>query len=177
MIECSDNYSDFIQIYRHCNVKIFSSINVFIIYMSYTSCKWSTIFKFNISICITICSCYISCNKNTCIWIIADWLNIFCLKFSACTIFISFTTVYTISIMNKILFFLLQILKIYYQCHLINVQSFEFPLYIWSIMKPNESKVTAFWKFKSYFFWFFNDKEHCSSIILIKYANKVHLLF
>ena len=46
--------------------------------MSYAFCKWSTIFKCNFSISITLCGCYVSCYKNICIWIITKiWFSNF----------------------------------------------------------------------------------------------------
>ena len=51
-------------------------------HLSYTSCKWSTIFKCNISILFTTCSCYISYFKNMWIWIITNiWFNDFYFRF------------------------------------------------------------------------------------------------
>ena len=62
----------------------------------------------------------------------------------------------------------MQILNNHCQCHLINLQTFKFPFYIWYIIKLNQTTVTAFCentKVPS------SDKEHYS-FIFIKSTNK-----
>ena len=151
----------------HYNIKIFISINVFIIYMSYTSCKWSTIFKYNFSICITTCSYYNSCYKNICIWIIETiWFNNFDFEFNAWLI--SFPSPYSVLSWSLI-------------THHFLIAFFEDSLSV------SVNKFARFWvsvsyipyslpKFQTCVFWFFNDKEHCC-MIFIKRSNKINLLF
>ena len=57
----------------------------------------------------------------------------------------SFPSPYSVLFWSLITYhFLWQILKIYYQCHLVSLQSFEFSSYIWFIIKPNQTKARAF---------------------------------
>ena len=133
-------------------------------FMSYILCKWNLIFKWNISICVTTCSCYISCYNNKHIWIITKtWFDNFCLKVNAWIIFISLTIFCIILIINDIQFFVaifedffiiillllsfIIILFFYYLSFIvIHYSSFEFPFYIWHITTLNQTTVTAFFE-------------------------------
>ena len=151
---------------------IFSSINMFIVYMSYTSCKWSTIFRCNFNTSITTCIWYISCYKNICIWLITKTcFNNFCFKLNAWIIFISFTIFCVILIIDNMPFscckfwrFIIIITQYVY-----NLLSFQF--YTWS--KSNNCS-SILWKFKSCFFWLFNYKKIFCSSISLKSSNKIN---
>ena len=142
---------------------------MFIVYVSSAFRKRSTIFKRNSNISIATFCCYIPCYKNICVWIITKiWFNKFGFKFNCCTIFTFFAIVCVILITDNIPFscykfwrFIISITpKIY------NLLSFDF--YTWS--KLNNC-CSILWKFKSRFFWLFNDEKHCCSIISFKSSN------
>ena len=139
-------------------------INKHVIGFCFTCKKWCTVFRCHI--CIIVFSyCYISCNQNKCIRIITKaWFNAFCFKFNR-IVLVVFTfcclTVYNIS------FFVANL-----DSSLLESFS-KFVIFCVSILY-NAYKIL--WKFKSCFFWFFNDEKHCC-FIFFKFTNKLICCF
>ena len=128
-------------------------------YLAYR--KWCTFFKCNI--CVIVCSYgYISWNWNQFIRIIIKtWCNTFRFEFDRIVLVVFIfccLTVYSIPFFVASLdSSLLELLN-------------KFIIFCISTLY-------FMWKFKSCFFWFFNDKVHCCFIIFFKFTNKINSSF
>ena len=146
---------------------------MFIVYVGYAFRKWCTVFKYDFNISIITCFCYVSCYKNICVWTIAKtWFNGLSFKFNGRTIFISFTINCIILIIDTIPFSFAS----FKDSLLVSTNRFAFLCVSIIISSQNKKLLQHFVRFKSCFFWLFDDEKHCCSISF-KFSSKINLLF